>query len=169
LVFSLGLDKKPVKTGKYCAILGEFMFWEGIEYLHRWEREHLPGEDAPQGREVLVWLLKSQNEPRPLKDLYRSSRFSEPTVRACLKIFIERGFVVESSGLDRRTRVARATPKLDARVKAYQERFQEVAAGSIPTSSLAALPKPAEMLALVRSRFGAPSVRRETWFERNVN
>jgi hypothetical protein len=104
------------------------MFWEALENLHRWEREHLPGADTPQGSEVLVWLLKSQNHPRPLKDLYRSSRYSEPTVRACLKVYVEEGFVaIESNGQDMRTRFARATPKLEATVRAYRQRFLEVA------------------------------------------
>jgi DNA-binding MarR family transcriptional regulator len=105
------------------------MFWEAIEYLHRWEREHLPGADTPQGSEVLIWLLKSQNQAKPLKDLYRSSRYSEPTIRACLRGFVEQGFVViESHGHDMRTRFARVTPKLEASVRAYRQRFQEVAA-----------------------------------------
>ncbi len=105
------------------------MFWEAIEQLHRWERENLPGADTPQGSEVLIWLLKCQERPRPLKNLYRSSRFSEPTIRACLKAFIDKGFVVlESNGSDLRNRYARGTPKLHATVRDYQERFKEIAA-----------------------------------------
>ena len=105
------------------------MFWEAIERLHRWEREHIPGADTPQGSEVLVWLLRSQEKPRPLKNLYRSSRYSEPTVRACIKSFVDNGFIVlESSGSDLRTRYARATDKLRGRIREYQDRFKEVAA-----------------------------------------
>lgn len=105
------------------------MFWEAVERLHRWERENLPGADTPQGSEVLIWLLKCQEKPRPLKHLYRSSRYSEPTLRACIKSFVDKGFVVlESSGNDMRTRYARATAKLEARINDYQDRFKEVAA-----------------------------------------
>jgi hypothetical protein len=103
-------------------------FWHALESLHRWEREHLPGADTPQGNEVLVWLLKSKNRPRPLKDLYRSSRFSEPTVRSSLKVFVSHGFVIiESNGEDMRTRFARGTLKLEKTVNEYRRRFHEVA------------------------------------------
>lgn len=104
------------------------MFWKAIEHLNQWEREHLPGADTPQGSEVLVWLLRSQTRPRPLKDLYRSSRYSEPTVRACLKTFVELGFItIEANGEDMRSRFARVTPKFEATIEAYQQRFQEAA------------------------------------------
>jgi hypothetical protein len=104
------------------------MFWQALEQLHRWERENLPGADTAVGNEVLVWLLKSKTKPRPLKDLYRSSRFSEPTIRNCLKEFAACGFAaVESNGEDMRTRFARATPKLEQTVAEYRKRFQEVA------------------------------------------
>lgn len=104
------------------------MFWQALEQLHRWERENLPGADTAAGNEVLVWLLKSKSKPRPLKDLYRSSRFSEPTIRNCLKEFAALGFAaIESNGEDMRTRFARATPKLENTVAEYRKRFQEVA------------------------------------------
>ena len=105
------------------------MFWEAVERLHQWERENLPGADSPQASEVLIWLLKSQPESRSLKDLYRASRYSEPTVRACLREFVTKGFVVIApSDNDTRTRIARPTAKLEAVIKEYQQRFQEVAA-----------------------------------------
>src|SRR5262245_12360888 len=64
---------------------GAAMFWSALEELHRWERANLPGAASPVGNEVLLWLLKCRTKPRPLKDLYRSSRFSEPTIRNCLR------------------------------------------------------------------------------------
>lgn len=120
------------------------MFWEAVERLHRWERENLPGADTPHGSEVLIWLLKCQEEPRPLKHLYRSSRYSEPTLRACIRSYVDRGFVVlESRGNDMRTRYARATSKLEARITDYQERFREVATlaaaeGIVPATNTSA-------------------------------
>lgn len=117
------------------------MFWQAIDHLHRWERENLPGTESPQGNEILVWLLKSRSRPRPLKDLYRSSRFSEPTVRACLKDFVDQGFVViETNGQDQRTRFARITPKLEQTVEAYRRRFREVAALTEQLPPLSTLP-----------------------------
>ena len=104
------------------------MFWRALEQLHCWERENLPGADTAVGNEVLVWLLKSKSKPRSLKDLYRSSRFSEPTIRNCLKDFTALGFaVIESNGEDMRTRFARATPKLELTIIEYRKRFHEVA------------------------------------------
>ncbi|MGD9885819.1 MAG: hypothetical protein AB7I59_31395 [Geminicoccaceae bacterium] len=104
------------------------MFWQALEQLRCWERDNLPGADTAVGNEVLVWLLKSKHQPRPLKDLYRSSRFSEPTIRACLKQFSSLGFaIIESNGKDQRARYARATGKLETTVDDYRRRFQEVA------------------------------------------
>mgnify|MGYP000914057430 CR=1 FL=1 len=81
------------------------MFWQALEQLRCWERDNLPGADTAVGNEVLVWLLKSKNQPRPLKDLYQSSRFSEPTIRNCLKQFSSLGFaIIESNGKDQRAR-----------------------------------------------------------------
>jgi hypothetical protein len=104
------------------------MFWQALEQLRCWERDNLPGADTAVGNEVLVWLLKSKNQPRPLKDLYQSSRFSEPTIRNCLKQFSSLGFaIIESNGKDMRARYARATGKLETTVDDYRRRFQEVA------------------------------------------
>ena len=104
------------------------MFWQALEHLRCWERDNLPGADTAVGNEVLVWLLKSKNQPRPLKDLYQSSRFSEPTIRNCLKQFSSLGFaIIESNGKDQRARYARATGKLETTVDDYRKRFQEVA------------------------------------------
>jgi hypothetical protein len=116
------------------------LFWQALESLHWWERENLPSAGTPQGAEVLVWLLKCRQQPMPLKDLYRSSRFSEPTIRACLKVFVAQGFVfIESNGADMRTRFARATAKLEAVVNEYCARFKDVSA-HLPVSSADGLP-----------------------------
>ncbi len=104
------------------------MFWQAVEALHEWERCNLPGVSTPQGNEVFVWLLKSQAESRPLKDLYHSSRYSEPTTRACLKHFVDKGFVlIEAGGHDGRTRLARWTPKFEEIVNEYSKRFEALA------------------------------------------
>ena len=114
------------------------MFWKALEHLHRWQRENLPGCETPQGNEILIWLLKCKTTPRPLKDLYRSSRFSEPTVRNGLRAFVTAGLVeIEVNGDDMRNRFARVTPKFEATLVAYRQRFGEFsrmmeAAGSLP-------------------------------------
>lgn len=92
-------------------------------------RALLQGFDTPLGTEVLIWLLKSNGRSTPLVDLYRSSRFSEPTLRTFLARQVDQGFVtIHSNDGDQRQRVARPTPKLMAVVEAYRTRIVEAAA-----------------------------------------
>ncbi len=105
------------------------MIWQIIQALHEWECENLPGAHTPQAREVFVWLLKSRGSSRPLKDLYRSSRFSEPTIRACLKEFAEHGFcTLVADGRDMRARYAKPTLKLEEASRAYEQLLWQFAA-----------------------------------------
>lgn len=104
------------------------MFWKALDHLHQWQRENLPECESPQGNDVLMWLLKGEGTPRPLKDLYRSSRFSEPTLRSSLRAFVDRGLVeLEVNGHDMRNRFARVTPKFVQTIEAYRQRFGEIA------------------------------------------
>ena len=96
------------------------MFWKALEDLHRWQRAFLPDAELPQGIEIIVWLLKNKAHPKPLKDIYRSSRFSEPTLRACLRSFMDSGYLeLDIKGDDMRNRLARTTPKFEAVIDAY--------------------------------------------------
>jgi DNA-binding MarR family transcriptional regulator len=89
-------------------------FWKNLEQLLLWKRRHLPTLSMPQGIDVLIWLLQAQNKRKPLKDLYRSSRFSEPTIRSVLRVLAEQGFVsFEANGNDMRVRFVRISPKLE--------------------------------------------------------
>ena len=84
-------------------------------------RTRLCGFETPLGTEVLVWLLKSPQQPKPLKDLYRSSRFSQRTIRTFLAHQADRGFVaVHSSEDNKRQRFAQPTAKLMAAVQDYR-------------------------------------------------
>ena len=104
------------------------MFWKALDHLHQWQREHLPECESPQGNDVLMWLLKCEGTPRPLKDLYRSSRFSEPTLRSTLRAFVDRGLIeLEVNDNDMRNRFARVTPKFVQTISAYRQRFGEIA------------------------------------------
>ena len=107
----------------------EDLAWKVLEHLHAWQRANLPGCESPHGNEILIWLLKCGTSPRPLKDLYRSSRYSEPTVRTSLKAFVEAGLVeLQVGGGDMRNRFARVTPQFETLVAAYHQRFGEAAA-----------------------------------------
>jgi DNA-binding MarR family transcriptional regulator len=80
----------------------------------------MPILEMPQGSDVLVWLLKGGLQPRPLKDLYGGSRFSEPTIRWVLKALEDDGFIViERSSIDLRARNVHCTPKLLEAVHEY--------------------------------------------------
>lgn len=95
-------------------------FWRDLERLFAWQRKHMPILDTPAGAEVLVWLLKNATCTRPLKDLYRGSRFSEPTIRWILKTMVEDGFIViDRNDHDLRVRTVRLTSKLAATVQEY--------------------------------------------------
>lgn len=103
------------------------MVWAVLEQLERWQRAHLPRSDTGVGQEVLIWLLRTRTAPRPLKDLYRSSRFSEPTVRAALKAFVEAGLAeIEVNDGDHRNRLPHVTPRFDVVVLELQRRLAVV-------------------------------------------
>lgn len=99
-------------------------FWRNLELLFAWKRKHMPVLDMPQGAEVLIWLLKNVTHVRPLKDLYRGSRFSEPTIRWVLKALVDDGFIViERNPDDLRVRTVHLTPKLLSTVQEYLDRL----------------------------------------------
>lgn len=94
--------------------------WRHLEMVSTWKRKNMAFLYLPQGNEVLVWLLKAGTGPRPLKDLYRTSRFSEPTLRGVLKSMVDDRFIViEPSPDDLRVRTVYLTGKLLDRVQEY--------------------------------------------------
>jgi len=98
----------------------EQAFCVQLERLGEWKRLRMPILNTPQGADVLIWLLKGGNRVRPLKDLYRGSRFSEPTIRWVLKALVDDGFItIEKSLDDHRVRGVRINPKLLAAVNEY--------------------------------------------------
>jgi DNA-binding MarR family transcriptional regulator len=113
-------------------------FWKNLEHLLLWKRRHLPTLSMPQGTDVLIWLFQAQNKRKPLKDLYRSSRFSEPTIRSVLRVLADQGFVsFEANGNDMRVRFVRISPKLEEAVSEYVGRICQcvpLATGDVGTS-----------------------------------
>jgi len=103
------------------------MFWEALAELYR-TRSLVPGFDTQLGAEVVVWLLRSRSRQRPLKDLYRASRYSEPTVRIYLMRLVDQGFVeIQRCADDQRQCIAEPTPKLIAAIESYRAIFMRVA------------------------------------------
>jgi len=102
------------------------MFWKALGELYA-ARAVVPGFETSQGAEVVLWLLASKGQ-RPLKDLYRSSQFSEPTARSCLMRLVDQGFAtVEGIADDQRQRYARPTPKLLKALAKYRAVLLRVA------------------------------------------
>lgn len=105
------------------------MVWEVLEELDAWQRAHLPRIETGVGQEVLIWLLRTRHAPRPLKDLYRSSRYSEPTVRAVLRSFVDGKLVeLEVNDVDHRNRLPQVTPRFDSVIMELQGRLAEISA-----------------------------------------
>jgi len=103
-------------------------FCRHLEVLSVWKRRKLRILDMPQGSDVLVWLLQGRTRARPLKDLYRGSRFSEPTIRWVLKALVDDGFIaIERSPDDLRVRTVHLTPKLMAAVHEYLDLLRDCA------------------------------------------
>lgn len=100
-------------------------FLNHLESLQNWKKRTLPLLMMPQGEEVVTWLMCLGHRPRPLKDLYANSRFSEPTIRIVIQSLLDRKLVVfyldES---DQRVRLIRATKKLVQILDEYVSRIQ---------------------------------------------
>ncbi len=88
-------------------------FLNHLESLQNWKKRTLPLLMMPQGEEVVTWLMCLGHRPRPLKDLYANSRFSEPTIRIVIQSLLDRKLVVlYSNESDQRIRLICATEKL---------------------------------------------------------
>lgn len=112
------------------------VLWEELERIGRWQRENLPTIDTRPGMALLIWLLKNERQPRPIGELYKSSRNSEPTMRACVKAFVSLGLAsAEAQRNDTRRRLLCGTDKLERTVDEYKRRLAELGQASTATSS----------------------------------
>ena len=104
--------------------------WEALANLQQWQRDNIPGGGSAVSIEVLLWLLRTRHEPCPLKDLYLSSRASEPTVRKMLREYVHAGLIeLEIDDDDHRNRHPRVTSRFDAVMSLYKQelaRFAEL-------------------------------------------
>jgi DNA-binding MarR family transcriptional regulator len=100
-------------------------FLNHLESLQNWKKRTLPLLMMPQGEEVVTWLMCLGHRPRPLKDLYANSRFSEPTIRIVIQSLLDRKLVIfYSDESDQRVRLIRATKKLVQILDEYVSRIQ---------------------------------------------
>ena len=104
-----------------------------LKRLSSWERRHLPGNNLSAARYLLVWLSISPDQERPLKELYFSSPFSQPTCREAILAFKNEQLVyLRQSDGDARVRVIAATSKLRKMARGYAVLFAK--AGFIHTT-----------------------------------
>ena len=102
-------------------------FWEALELLYQWQQKNLPGIDSRQGTMLLIWLLKNSGQSRPIGELYKTGRISEPTMRGCVRTFVAHGLaVIERDEADARHRFIRGTAKLLQKVQEYRARLVEL-------------------------------------------
>jgi DNA-binding MarR family transcriptional regulator len=140
----------------------EAVFCRRLEDLSRWKRRYMPILDMPQGGDVLVWLLKGSARSRPLKDLYRGSRFSEPTIRWVLKALVDGGYItIDRHPEDRRVRTVQTTPKLATAMRTYLQLVRACAVAQAANMQVANLEsanrEAGGPVAPVRSSTEAPS------------
>lgn len=125
----------PISVGDRRAA----MFCDFIEELQK-ARCSVPGFDEEKGRTIVFWLMRP-NGRRPLKDLYRSSRFSEPTMRTALKRLADQGFVSLTEDIDdQRQTFAQATPKLLMALDSYRALFTKALVTTDQSSEMATPP-----------------------------
>lgn len=100
------------------------MIWEALELFREWERKTVPGVNTRFVLALLVWLYKESSGPKTVGDLYKSSGYSEPTMRACLQEFLRLGLVaIEKDTQDPRRSVVRGTPRLYESIESLDERL----------------------------------------------
>lgn len=100
-------------------------FWNRLDSLQNWKKRTLPLLAIPQGEEVVTWLMRVGHRPRPLRDLYANSRFSEPTIRIVVQSLVDRKLVVfQCDDSDQRMRLVRPTEKLVQILDEYVRRIE---------------------------------------------
>lgn len=100
-------------------------FLNHLESLQNWKQKTLPLLMMPQGEEVVTWLMCLGHRPRPLKELYANSRFSEPTIRIVLQSLVDRKLVAfYADESDQRVRLIQPTTKLMQIIDEYVSRIQ---------------------------------------------
>jgi hypothetical protein len=110
-------------------------FADALQRHQRWISNNLPGIDTQPGIALLIWLLKYEGHGEPIGRLYRESRSSEPTMRACVKAFTDHGLaVIEVDGNDSRLRLIRGTKKLQRQAEELRRRLGELSLQTRPLS-----------------------------------
>jgi hypothetical protein len=98
-----------------------------LRCLSDWQRRHLPNIHSPLGQQILAWLIRNKDQPKPFNHLLISTSFSTTSVRHLLNQFAVLGLVeVRKGPVTRRPGDIVATPKLKERLEEYAERIRGI-------------------------------------------
>jgi hypothetical protein len=93
-----------------------------LRCLSDWQRRYLPNVHSPLGQQILAWLIRNGDQPKPFSHLLVSTSFSPTCVRHLLDQFAVLGLVeVPKTRVARRRGNIVATPKLQERLEAYAD------------------------------------------------
>jgi hypothetical protein len=93
-----------------------------LRCLSDWQRRYLPNVHSPLGQQILAWLIRNKDQPKPFSHLLVSTSFSPTCVRQLLNQFAVLGLVeVPKSPVTCRRGDVVATPKLQERLEEYAE------------------------------------------------
>jgi hypothetical protein len=102
--------------------LSALMLESDLRCLSDWQRRYLPNIHSPLGQQILAWLIKNKDQPKPFSHLLISTSFSTTSVRHLLNQFAVVGLVeVRKGPVTRRPGDIVATPKLKERLEEYAE------------------------------------------------
>ncbi|MEA2909470.1 MAG: hypothetical protein QOJ15_1551, partial [Bradyrhizobium sp.] len=73
--------------------LSALMLESDLRCLSDWQRRYLPNIHSPLGQQILAWLIKNKDQPKPFSHLLISTSFSTTSVRHLLNQFAVVGLV----------------------------------------------------------------------------
>jgi hypothetical protein len=107
--------------------LSALMLESDLRCLSDWQRRYLPNIHSLLGQQILAWLIKNKDQPKPFNHLLISTSFSTTSVRHLLNQFSVVGLVeVRKGPVTRRPGDIVATPKLKERLGDYAERIKGI-------------------------------------------
>jgi hypothetical protein len=98
-----------------------------LRCLSDWQRRYLPSIHSSLGQQMLAWLIRNRDQPKPFSHLLGSTSFSPTSVRHLLNQFAVLGLVeiLKPAVTCRRGNIV-ATPKLKERLEEYAERIKGI-------------------------------------------
>jgi hypothetical protein len=95
--------------------------------LSDWQRRHLPNIHSALGQQILAWLIRNRDQPKPFSHLLVSTNSSPTSVRHLLNQFAVVGLIeIRKAPVTSRRGDIVASPKLQERLEEYAERIKHV-------------------------------------------